>query len=195
MPKAYLDWSLPQFCCNCQRQMRQYRGKTANLPDTVSFGSNGMCSMCVWRKKSGSRMDRLVGERDNQIRFNKTEQLCTWCQHWKPFAEFRKHNTTESGYGYTCGFCEKAKQHHLSYQELIQLLTDQCYSCAICSISFSETRWCIDHDHECCSGAHSCGQCVRGLLCKLCNTVLGMSKDNVQTLKRAVLYLTNATEW
>jgi hypothetical protein len=47
----------------------------------------------------------------------------------------------------------------------------------------------IDHDHDCCPGKRSCGKCVRGLLCARCNLMLGYSRDNELTLRRAAAYL------
>jgi recombination endonuclease VII len=64
--------------------------------------------------------------------------------------------------------------------------------CAACGSDDPGTRWGqfgIDHDHACCPGRRSCGECVRGLLCSGCNTALAHVKDDVQRLKSLIVYL------
>lgn len=66
------------------------------------------------------------------------------------------------------------------------LLAQQNGLCAICQ------RWranSVDHDHKCCDGPFSCGKCVRGLLCRTCNTILGRWRDDAETFLRAAQYL------
>lgn len=46
----------------------------------------------------------------------------------------------------------------------------------------------IDHDHACCPG-RSCGACIRGLVCGLCNSMLGMAQDHAERLEAAARYL------
>lgn len=47
----------------------------------------------------------------------------------------------------------------------------------------------VDHDHACCSGSRSCGECVRGFLCGPCNRGIGLFFDNADALDRASQYL------
>lgn len=48
---------------------------------------------------------------------------------------------------------------------------------------------CVDHDRSCCPGKKSCGKCVRGLIHRNCNLVLGYAKDDIEVLRKAIEYL------
>ena len=63
--------------------------------------------------------------------------------------------------------------------------------CFICQRANGATRkLSVDHDHKCCNGPTSCGACVRGLLCRPCNDMLGHARDDWQMFARAIRYLT-----
>jgi hypothetical protein len=66
-----------------------------------------------------------------------------------------------------------------------EMLASQNNKCAICSISVEEykldSKFCVDHDH-------STGE-VRGLLCRQCNTGIGLLKDSPILCYTAYQYL------
>ena len=73
-------------------------------------------------------------------------------------------------------------------------LAAQGRKCAICKTDVPAGRgtWHTDHDHACCSGIKSCGKCVRGLLCRHCNSALGHLQDSPELLRAAAIYI---EEW
>lgn len=61
-----------------------------------------------------------------------------------------------------------------------------CYAC-------HKRPWaCVDHDHQCCAGdKKTCGQCVRGLLCRQCNLALGFLSDSIEDIENLLIYAKN----
>lgn len=81
-------------------------------------------------------------------------------------------------------------RHGLSLEDYEQMMEDQEGTCAICDgVNPSGRRLVIDHDHTCCPGPNSCGNCVRGLLCNGCNVFMGSGRDELERLRRCVAYL------
>lgn len=78
----------------------------------------------------------------------------------------------------------KCKQRYgVTFDEVKQLLESQDNKCAICEkyIPGLGLNGYIDHDH-------STGK-IRGILCPSCNTILGLSHDNINLLLKAIKYL------
>jgi len=80
-------------------------------------------------------------------------------------------------------------KYKLSLDQYVTMLQEQDGLCKKCGIAFSKERGIIpyvDHDHSCCPGTRSCGKCVRALLCRMCNLLVGVEE------KRGIKYTVRA---
>ena len=75
---------------------------------------------------------------------------------------------------------ECSRKYHTTESKIKELLAIGC--CQICT---SQKRLVIDHCHK--------TNQLRGLLCDQCNNLLGRAKDNTETLKNAIKYLTKCS--
>lgn len=128
---------------------------------------------------------------------NKPEtKWCGRCRRNLPKQNFAKNSAKKDGLQERCRDCRSAhykdteystrskesrllRKYNLSLTELEQLELSQGGCCAICGNS--AVGLAVDHDHK--TGK------VRGLLCRFCNTGLGLFLDNPKYLKSAVSYL------
>ena len=69
----------------------------------------------------------------------------------------------------------RISSYGLTQEQFDRLLDAQQYACGMCHEPFEDGQLIhVDHDHACCKEKNrSCGQCVRGLLCHICNIALG----------------------
>lgn len=85
---------------------------------------------------------------------------------------------------------KKLRRYGVTIEQYNNLLDQQNNRCAICKEEEENGRpFHIDHDHSCCPGKNSCGECVRKLLCYACNWGLGFFKDNPVFLRGAAEYV------
>lgn len=104
---------------------------------------------------------------------------------------------------WTCTECtrinNKVSRYGLTIEDYETMMIDQDHNCKICKKEFSSNKDnCIDHDHSCCNdlpnGQRSCGKCVRGIVCKKCNLILGMVNDSKEYLMDCIEYLSGDSD-
>lgn len=136
-------------------------------------------------------------------------KVCPRCSAEKDVEHFSLDSSTADGRRVYCKSCENARMkeynsrpgvkersrnRHLlnlynrTAEQIAEMFKRQDSCCAICGTTEAGTKgWQIDHDHRCCSGIKSCGECVRGILCAKCNLGLGHF-PNPDTLRLAHEY-------
>lgn len=121
-------------------------------------------------------------------------KLCYRCRETKPLSDFyvlqERGKSSGRGYCKSCTFIPgDITRHGLTEQRYDELLAGQGWACAICGGRPTGQRLSVDHDHSCCPGKHSCGRCIRGLLCHRCNVALGYLQNDPDIALRASMYL------
>lgn len=135
---------------------------------------------------------------------------CKKCGIKKPLTEYYKTTDRKSGHKTVCKECiksvpasedrkrnmrEYSKEYHLktrynlTKEDYTNLLINQNHKCAICGVDEQELpnkKLYVDHNHE--TGK------VRELLCHSCNVGLGLMKESIQTLSKAIAYLDKHNE-
>ncbi len=76
------------------------------------------------------------------------------------------------------------KRYQLTLKRLETLCTTPCQICG-------DTKDLhIDHDTDCCALSYlTCGNCIKGVVCKNCNNILTLSSFKVDKLEKAINYL------
>lgn len=84
--------------------------------------------------------------------------------------------------------------HGISLVDYLKLLAAQGFSCCIDGAKPNESgyRLAIDHDHNCCPGRWGCKNCVRGLICSGCNTLIGYLETKKDLIAKCNEYLGNS---
>lgn len=134
------------------------------------------------------------------------KKLCKKCNIEKDIKDFGKRKHTGDGLETSCRRCYQKRtdewkaanpekrykstfksalkrKFSLTLEQYQEMLDKQLCSCALCfKIKKKEDKaLAVDHCHD--TGK------IRGLLCSECNLMLGLAKDNKETLKRALEYL------
>lgn len=81
----------------------------------------------------------------------------------------------------------QGRRHGLDPRDIEAVWRQQGEACAICRRPFPVEALLVDHDHELAAlhphDLHTgCRKCVRGLLCRNCNTNLGWFEQRVQAI-------------
>lgn len=155
------------FKCNESKNIDLFYSEPRNTD-----GKMGSCKKCI-----------LETSRNNYSKTSKlrNQQSAAWAQ---------AHRKTVSNYviKHRLKFKDRYVDSRLKYmygitsEDYTRILVEQKGLCAICnSICNTGKQLCVDHNHE--TGK------VRGLLCRSCNSAIGLLKENTGTLLSAIKYI------
>lgn len=124
-----------------------------------------------WMPRKKTRCDRRVGHGGDCHTSESMERARSYDRARRAAGRCAVSPETQKGYARKA----RLKAYGLTLERFDRMLAEQGNACAMCHEPFKEgQRIVVDHDHGCCdTELSSCGKCIRGLLCHLCNAALG----------------------
>jgi len=151
----------------------------SSLQQDVLDGSSKICTKC-----------RVLKNLENFVRVDKPNKRASWC------VSCVASQQRERGPVYRARVSEIRKRDPLrfrrymlknrfgiTYEQWLEIFEAQGRCCKVCGSSEPGTKkgWHTDHDHV--TGR------MRGILCHSCNILLGLAKDDICRLEKAIIYL------
>ena len=75
------------------------------------------------------------------------------------------------------------RKYKLSKDDYYKLLENGCEVCG------ASDPLVVDHNHNCCPSNVTCGNCIRGALCKRCNIAEGLFKNDPNKVQNLLKYM------
>ena len=156
--------------------------------------AKGLCKGHWDQLRRGQQLSPLRKPDDGLARDEQGRKLCRGCNSWLSTSHFNKKPKNLDGLDGRCRSCVHfryiKRAYKLTRAQYQKMLDEQGGGCAICRRPDPHRRvLVVDHDHSCCPTEMTCGRCVRGLLCTICNMYLGGLEEDIARLAAMIEYL------
>lgn len=135
------------------------------------------CLICIpMAERNLASRAMIIATRQAASQESDDGRICLTCGEWKPWAKFSGDPRRARGKTSNCIDCGRWRMikalYGLTPAEWEWLRESQQDRCALCGQN-GTIRLAIDHDHSCCGRKRACKKCIRGMLCAVCNRMLG----------------------
>jgi hypothetical protein len=156
-----------------------------------------LCSGHNSQHVRGHELTPMTKLADARIRDEQGRKRCSGCHEWFPEGAYSKAAGRADGLHGYCFTCTRhiwmKRRFNITperYESMVQDQGGMCANQSCRAVHTSVNPLSIDHDHDCCPTAgESCGLCIRGLLCRPCNTTAGTLLDDPGRLRGLADYL------
>lgn len=178
-----------RFLCRCSLCGAEDVKYLSNLLQ----GKGCLCSVDYVARTAPGRA-KSVAAREALAQVTGAGRMCLTCDTSKPWEAFYDDRRNSSGKASNCMDCAHwgtmRATFGLTQAEWTRLHDTQAGVCALCGEpEMSKQRLSVDHDHSCCGKSKGCKRCIRGLLCGICNRLLGQVEVRPVLIGRFADYL------
>lgn len=169
--------------CVCGRESIKFLGN-------LRLGRSTSCGCLSVMGEAGRKA--VIAQRRAVSEESEHGRICLTCQRWQPWDRFSRDDRRTSGKSSNCLDCAHWRSvrswSSLTREEWEWLHESQQRRCALCD-EYCFANLCVDHDHSCCGKVKACKKCIRGMLCRTCNRMLGHVETKPRLRVRFAYYL------
>lgn len=136
-----------------------------------------------WNKGKRSKTDKQIKEDRRKYNLENKEKLSESKKRWKISNYKKVLESNRKSYKRIGRSAKLKKNYGIDIDEYNLLLERQNHKCAICQKEKTESdrTFCVDHNHD--------NGIIRGILCRNCNSGIGLLQDSADIILKALIYI------